>query len=217
MRRMFPLLIMLCLIVASPFALAQENRIEVNGQVGYTLSSGIDIDLEIDDISFNRVSPVSGFSYGAGLDIFLSEGFSLGFNWSQQDSKLRGGVRAGSDIDFTDMTVSNYHGIFTYNFGDEDSPIRPYLFGGLGATHYSPNDIDGSSVDSSTNFSTTWGGGVKFFPSEHFGFRGGLRWTPTYIGSTDAGYWCGFYGCWIVSEAHYSHQFEMSGGIIARF
>ena len=118
------------------------------------------------------------------------------------------------------MDINNFHGIFTYNFGDEDSDIRPYLFGGLGATHYDPGNIEGNSSKSSTRFSTTWGGGVKIFTSEHFGFRGGVRWTPTYITSTSSGIWCDpWYPwvCWHVSNDQFSHQFELGGGIIARF
>ena len=222
MKRMLPLLVGFCLILAISSAVAQENRFEVNGTVAYTASNGIDIspqDLE-DGRVVDRISPTSAFSFDIGLDVFLSENFSLGFNFGQQQGKLRGRVRNGADIDFTDMDVNNYHGIFTYNFGDEDSDIRPYIFGGLGATQYSPNDIDGVPVDSRTRFSTTWGGGAKFFVSDHFGFKGGVRWTPTYITSTPGGIWCSplwpWY-CWVLSDDKFSHQFELGGGVIARF
>ncbi len=201
--------------------MAQENRFEVNGTVAYSFSNGIDISpQDLDGNVIDRISPTSAFSFDVGLDFFLSENWALGFNWGQQRGKLRGRVRNDADIDFTDMNVNNYHGIFTYNFGEEDSGIRPYMFGGLGATQYSPGDIAGNSVSSRTRFSTTWGGGVKFFVSDHVGFKGGVRWTPTYITSTPGGMWCSPYWpwyCWVVSNDHFSHQFEMGGGIIARF
>ena len=218
MNRMLPLFIGLCLILASPVVLAQEKRFEVNGVVGYTLSSGVDVaDQEVDDVIYNRVSPKSGFSYDVGFDVFVSEGWSLGFNYGRQDSALRGRARTGPDRDFTDMAVNNYHGTFTYNFGDEDEPLRPYIFGGLGATQYSPSDIDGQSVSGRTKFSSTWGGGVKYFASDNFGFKGGVRWTPTYITTTPGGMWCSWYYCWHVGNDHFGHQFELSGGIVARF
>ncbi len=218
MHRVLPILIGLCLVLAAPFALAQDNRVEVYGMVGYTLSSGIDVqDQEVNDVIYNRISPKSGLAYDVGADFFLSEGFSLGFNWSRQDSKLRGRAVSAPDTDFTDMNVDNYHGIFTYTFGDEDLELRPYIFGGLGATHYAPGDIDGSPSNSRTKFSTTWGGGVKIYPTEHFGFKGGVRWTPTYITTTPGGTWCNPWYCWYVGNDHFSHQFEFSGGVLARF
>jgi hypothetical protein len=105
---------------------------------------------------------------------------------------------------------------------DEDDMVRPTVFLGLGATQYSPSDIDGRSVSSTTKFAFSLGGGVKIFPSEHIGFRFTGRWTPTYINTTDGGYWCGWYypwgyTCWNVGNANYSHAFEMAAGLVARF
>jgi len=221
MHRKLLLLIGLCLVLSSPFALAQDKKFEINGILGYTFSSGINVNpVQLGDITIDRISPKSGFSYGVGFDYFLGENFSLGFNWGQERSKLRGRARGLEGIDFTDMNVNNYHGLFTYNWGEEDDALRPYFFGGLGATHYSPSEINGSAVDGSTKFSTTWGGGVKYFTSDHIGFKGGMRWTPTYITTTPGGTWCSPYwpwNCWIVGNAHFSHQFEMAGGIVVRF
>lgn len=221
MKRILLLLIGFCLVLALPAAMAQEKRFEINGVVGYALSSGVDVNpQDYEGKTVDRLSPKSGFAFDLGLDVFVSEGWSLGFNYGRQESKLRGRVQGGSDIDFTDMAVNNYHGTFTYNFGDEDSSVRPYIFGGLGATNYSPSSIEGNSIESRTRFSTTWGGGVKLFASEHFGFKGGVRWTPTYIKTTPGGTWCSPWWpwhCWIVGNDHFSHQFEFSGGVVARF
>jgi len=218
---MLPIFVGLCLIMASSAVFAQEKGIELNGVVGYSFSNGIDVSpQDVDGQVVDRISPTSAFSFDVGMDVFLTEGWALGFNFGQQQSKFRGRVRTGSDIDFTDMNINNYHGLFTYNFGDEDSEVRPYIFGGLGATQYSPSDINGTQINSRTRFSTTWGGGVKFFPSDHFGFKGGVRWTPTYITTTPGGTWCSPYwpwNCWIVGNDHFSHQFQFSGGIVARF
>jgi hypothetical protein len=103
--------------------------------------------------------------------------------------------------------------------------LRPYFFGGLGATHYSggklllPYQTNYTSVDSETQFSTTWGAGVKFFPAKRIGFKFDMKWTPTYIKSDPAGVWCGgyYWGCWVVGESDYSNQFKMAGGGIFRF
>ena len=218
MRKMLPLSIGFCLLIVSPFTLAQEKRFEVSGIVGYSFSSGVDVTpQDVDGTVYDRISPKSGLSYDVGADFFITEGFSLGFNWGRQESYLRGRAQSAPDMDFTSMNVDNYHGIFTYNFGDEDSSMRPYIMGGLGATRFSPGSIDGNSVSSRTRFSSTLGGGIKLFPSEHFGFKGGVRWTPTYIGTSPGGTWCNIYYCWYVGNDHYSHQFEMNAGVVARF
>ena len=88
----------------------------------------------------------------------MSEQAQGGFLFGQQFSTLELKTRLGTQHDAADMKVNNYHGISTYNFGYSDSQLRPFIFGGLGATNYSPSDADGFPVESNTRFSTTWGG-----------------------------------------------------------
>jgi hypothetical protein len=213
----------LTLTFAMGLALAQDEfKIEVTPYFGYTFSEGVNITPQ--DIgngeSVDRLSPTSALSYGFSLDWLATESFALGFNFSQQNSSLEGRVQPSGKREFTDMKVRNYHGIFTYNWGYEDSVLRPFFFGGLGATQYSPSPISGNSVDSSTRFSTTWGGGVKYFFSDNIGVRGTGRWTPTYIKSDPGGVWCSPWwpwNCWVLANPNYSNQFEMSAGVTVRF
>jgi opacity protein-like surface antigen len=221
MFRRLLLVIGLCFIIGSASAVAQDNKFEVNGTVGFTLSEGVDVNHpEGDELGIKRLSPKSAFSFSLGADYLLSENFAIGFNYGQEQSTLRADLESLQGLDITDMNVHNYHGIFTYNFGSEDDAMRPFIFGGLGATQYSPDAIDSYNVSGSTRFSTTWGGGVKFFTSDHLGFKAGVRWTPTYINSEASGLWCSPYwpwSCWVATKANYSHQFEINGGIVARF
>ena len=205
-------------------ALAQgysdEKKIEITPFLGYTLSGGVEVNSTDvgNGVIVNRIGPKSGFNYGFGFDFLASEHLGLGFQFAEQRSKLES--KGSEKIEWTDMKVRNYHGILTYNMGDEDEAMRPFLFGGLGATQYSPSPIQENPVDSSTRFSTTWGGGVKVFPSENVGLRLSGRWTPTYIRSTEGGVWCSPWwpwSCWVLANPHYSHQFEMSAGVVLRF
>ena len=77
--------------------------------------------------------------------------------------------------------------------------------------------MNGVSIDWETNFSSTWGGGVKGYPSPGFGISVMARFTPTYIKSDPAGIWCGFYGCYVLEVTQYANQFEISGGLSLRF
>jgi opacity protein-like surface antigen len=149
-----------------------------------------------------------------------STSVEVGFLFDEQSTRLEAG--GTTTLDIADLKVHTYHGYLAYNFGDEDATARPYILGGLGATQYGAisasvggvqRDIGGSS-----KFSTTWGLGVKAFPNPKFGIRPEGRWTPTCIKSDSAGWWCNpCWGCYVVSNAQYSNQFELSGGVTLRF
>jgi hypothetical protein len=206
-------------VAAGTAAFAQDKRVEINPFFGYTFSDGIQVEPFIFlGNAYDSVNAKSGMAFGFQAGVFVSENMEVGFEWARQDSKFE--VQNGRSEEITDMNVDNYHAIFTYNWGDEDAMARPFLFGGLGATTFSPSDIQGLTVDSETRFSSTWGGGVKVFPGPSVGFTAMARWTPNYIKSDPAGVWCSpywFYGCYVVGDPDYANQFEMSGGVIFRF
>jgi hypothetical protein len=199
-----------------------DYKVELSGIFGYTFSNGVNVnpvDIGAGQI-VDKITPRSGASWGAGFDFLLSENLSAGFNWSQQKSELEGSIQSGGKESFTSLYVHNFHGIFTYTFGEEDSGFRPFIFGGLGATHYRPGSIQGNPSDTSTRFSTTWGFGGKAFISDHLGFKIVGRWTPTYINSEASGIWCNPWWpsqCWVLGNPQYSHQFELAAGVIIRF
>ena len=59
---------------------------------------------------------------------------------------------------------------------------------------------------------------MKFYLAPAVGLKLTARWTPTYIKSSASGYWCDpFYGCWVLGDPDYSHQFDISGGVTIRF
>jgi hypothetical protein len=71
-----------------------------------------------------------------------------------------------------------------------------------------------------TRFSTTGGGGLKFFVVEHLGFKGRVRWTPTNIPANPTGMWCSAYWpqpCRIMGISEFSHQIEIDVGVLVRF
>jgi opacity protein-like surface antigen len=174
---------------AASTATAQEQRSEVTGFVGYTASEGVKTDPGslIGEV-VDEVNPTSGLSYGFSYGFFVTEQAEVGFQWGQQASTLE--IVGSSTRELADLTVNNYHGIFTYNLGDSRDMVRPFIFGGLGATNYSTDDIMGVSVESQTKFSSTWGGGVKVFPNPAVGLTLAARWTPTYIKSDAGGVYC---------------------------
>jgi len=207
----------------NPLALAQDYKMEFSAFFGYTLSEGIEFGP--DNISggllIEKITPTSAPGWGFQADLLAGEMNAFGFQFSEQWSKMELTGAAGEKVEITDMSVRNYHGMFTFNLGAPNASARPFFFIGLGMTQYSPENIQGNSVDSKSKFSTTGGGGVKLFPTEHLGIRLSARWTPTYIRSDPSGFFCSTFWiggvCWVIEEPNYSHQFEFTGGLIFRF
>lgn len=215
--------VIVAVLVAAMFAVpAWAQRLEIQANGGYTLSEGVPVNADtVLGNLIDEVSPKSAGSWGLSVAGYVNEQFQLGFLFGQQFSTLElKAIQPIGKVDATDMTVNNYHGVFIYNFGFGDSMLRPFFLGGLGATHYSPDDIMGNAVESSTKFSTTWGGGLKLYATDNVGFNFTARWTPTYINSDPGGLWCSPYWpfqCWVLSDANYSNQFDLSGGVNIRF
>ena len=210
------------MVFGAAAASAQDFKFEFTPYVGYTASEGFKVQgVEVESGKIvDKINPKSSASWGLNFDYLVGEHFSIGFLWNQQFSELTGNVQGGGTYTATKMKVHNYHGVFTYNFGEEDSTIRPFILGGLGATHYSPGEVNGSKLNTLTKFSTTWGGGVKFFAGPHVGLKLMARGTPTYIKSDPAGVWCSPWwpwSCWVVGSPDYSNQGEFSAGVTFRF
>ena len=209
--------------VAAATASAQGARVEISGTAGWTLSDGVggETAVTVPGVGvFDSIGPKDAFSWGARLGFNVTPNVEVGFLFNQQSTKYE--VGGTSTFDLGDVSVYNYHGYFAYNFGDEDASVRPYILGGLGATQYGKVSVTAAGttrdLGGETQFSTTWGAGVKLFPGKSFGIRLEGRWTPTYIKSDSEGWWCDpYWGCYVVADAQYSNQFELSGGITLRF
>jgi len=202
-------------------------RVEIAFETGYTASEGIATSSArvIGGQVYNDLDVKSGGNFGFTAGVFLTENAEVEFLWNRQFSQFDASNPAPSVL-LADVNVDNFHGNFVYNWFASDAKIRPFLFGGLGATHYSPGDpvalpkvTSQSSIDSATKFSWTWGGGVKVYPAQHVGLRLSARWTPTYIKSDSAGLWCDpFYPtCWVLADPDYSNQFAINGGVTFKF
>ena len=203
-------------------ATINAQHVEVGVAGGYTLAEGISVDQrEILGLFYDKAEVNSGGSLNISGGAFVTPNVLLEFMYGRHSSKLtaEGGV---NKTDVSDLDVDTYHGNVVYHWGASDAKVRPFFFGGLGATHYNFGDIHlpGAtlSVEDDTQFSTTWGGGVKVYMSPNVGVKFTARWTPTYIKSDTAGYWCDpFFGCWVVPDPDYSNQFELSGGVTFKF
>lgn len=217
------LFICISLLFISAGAWADDPRAEVSFLVGYTFSDGVSGDQvhALNGNIYDRIDTKDSFSWGFQGEVFISPNAEVGFRYNRQQSKLQAGGTATTEIG--DIHVDDYHGIFSYNFGDPEAVTRPFFMGGIGATHFGGltfTAFDGSSrsISGETKFSGLIGGGIKLYPAPNFGVRLQMTWVPTYIKSDSAGWWCDpYWGCYAVGNAQYSNQIEMAGGVSLRF
>jgi opacity protein-like surface antigen len=214
----------LLVLAVTSAAWAQTPKVEFTGLVGWTLSDGVSGDpyKAGNGKTYDRVDPDDSMNFGFSLGFFLSPSAEVGFLWRRQATALTlSGINSVDKL--ADINIDGYHGYGAYYFGDPEGKVRPYIMGGLGMTHYggiSFTKASGQTADVSGNsqFSTTWGAGVKVNASPNVGLKLGMQWTPTYIKSDAEGWWCDpWFGCYVVGSAQYSNQIEFTGGIAFRF
>ena len=166
---------------------------------------------------FRRIEVENSMNYGLSAGYLVGEHYGVEFQWNHSKADtFAQPAGGGSDIKVFALNQDQYMGNFLFHFTDREAKLRPFAFFGLGASHLSP---DRSGVDSTTRFAFSLGGGAKYNISKHFALRGQAKWSPTYITTTDGGYWCDPFwgGCWVVGNDHYLHEFDITGGITFRF
>jgi len=219
MKRIMTMAVLATFVSAPVFA----QRAEVSGLFGWTLSDGVTSDgvLAPDGNIYDAVDVKDSFSWGFDIGVNATDNIQVGFLFGQQLSTL--GLEGTATREVGDLTINTYHPYVAFNAGAPDARVRPYLLVGFGATNYGSVDFtraDGTaaSTGSETQFSTTWGVGVKVYGSSNVGFRAGLQWTPTYIKTDSEGWWCDpYWGCYVVGDAQYANQFQFNGGVTIRF
>jgi hypothetical protein len=211
------------LVMVSAVSAMAQSRAQVTVFGGYTFSDGVTGDpvKALDGKTYDTVDVKNGANWGVAFGVFATQNIEVGFLFSQQFSKLD--IAGATTRELGDLTINTYHPYVAFNLGDGEAKVRPYFLVGLGATNYGSVDYTAAngqpgSTSSKTQFSTTWGAGVKLYPAPKLGLHVGIQWTPTYIKSDAAGWWCDpYWGCYVVSNSQYSNQFQFNGGVTFRF
>ena len=185
------------LLLASP-ALAQ---VSVTAFGGYAVSEGID------GTSGQRARVKSGVAFGAAADYDLEASRQLQLFYGQQNTTLDPG---GSVARF-DFDVRYLHLGGTYFF-DGSIGRGPYVVGGLGATHFSPN-LNG--LRSETKASLNVGFGYLWLMTSNFGVRAEARAFVTLLNDS-GGLFCSG-GCTVFLSGDSFVQGQAMLGLTARF
>jgi opacity protein-like surface antigen len=186
---------------------------EISGQIGGQVNGGLDMSTAF----FHRLEVKNGLSFGATVGYLLGEHSGVEFLWNRNRADAVGEIRgAGESPKLFTLTTNQYMANFLFHLTDKEHHFRPFVMAGLGGTNLSP---DHSHIDGITRFAFLLGAGAKFYMTKHFGLRGQLKWSPTYVTTTGGGVWCDpiWGGCWNVGNSHYLHEFDASGGLTVRF
>ena len=176
---------------------------EASGILGYTPSVGLDRRApELTELDIR-----GGFTWGLQVGHLFTPRWGAELLWMEQGSALRLGTDAGAADLFT-MTIRQLQGNVLYHFGNRDTKLQPFVFGGMGATDFSADDLE-----SETKFSFGLGGGVKYFPWNAIGARASIRYTPTLLNDDDAADFCDPFGFCQGSL----QQIEFTVGAVVRF
>ena len=223
-RRSLSLPLVAVALVGVSTAAAQERRLEVGGNVGWTWSDSVRATniLGTSGRLAPGIGPEDAVSYNLFASYFINENVQLGFQIGRQESELQ--VTTRPPIDLGSMGVENYHAVSTTLLGDDELQWRPYFLFGVGVTRYSRVNFTGldgvpRALPGKTRFSPTLGTGLKFYlPSHKYGLNVGLRWTPTFIKSGSEGFWCDpYWGCFTKDDSQFAHQVELAAGVQLRF
>jgi hypothetical protein len=219
----------LLLVAAAAPAQAEDRRTEASLHLGYTGSSGIDSDEVAPSgqaATFVEVRPKSGFTWGVDAGYFVTDKIQVAALVTSQKSELQYTVGTTFKQVGEGLDVQNFMGTVAYHTGDLDSLLRFYVLGGVGATRYGEVSFVGTSGQAAqtrgtSKFATTWGIGVKGYEHDRFGWKLGVRWTPTNLGETSDEWECAPFlpvTCTVTgTNTQYAHQYEIAAAFIVRF
>jgi len=198
--------------IAATVGMAWSQNFEVTPFIGGQVNGGLDLSTSV----VRRIEVQNGLNYGVSLGYLLGDLGAAELMWNHNKADTTAQFGGGSDRKVFGLNSNQYLGNFLLHFKDRQTRLRPFIFFGLGATNLSP---DRSGVDSITRFAWAVGAGAKYNFSKHLGTRIQAKWAPTYITTTDGGFWCDPFwgGCFAVGDNHYLNEFDITGGITFRF
>ena len=194
-------------------ASAVAQNFEITGQVGGQINGGFNLSTSL----FHRIEVANALNYGITAGYLLGEHSGIEFQWNKMGADTRAQpIGGGPSVKVFSLGQNQYMANFLFHFTDREAATRPFAFFGLGASSLDP---DRSGVQGTTRFAFSVGAGIKHNLSKHLGLRGQVKYSPTYLTTTNGGYWCDPFwgGCWVVGNNHYLHEFDITGGMTVRF
>ena len=207
----------LLVVVLSPALRAQQQqyverplRFDFTPFIGYRSSMTFPIEPQVSGTN-PRIILDQSPSYGASFGVRLQDDGLVEIRWARQDSHVHS-QDVSPSIPRQHMVLDQFHADFSREYiVDGWRPwVRPFVLLSVGATHVS------NSADSDfTRFSFGIGGGLRFYPSRHIGFKIQGEWLPLVV-DPQVSFVCGG-GCIVHLGSTLASQGEVFVGPILRF
>jgi hypothetical protein len=206
----------LLLVACSPAVSAQQQpeqrplRFDFTPFFGYRTSMSFSIEPHVSGMNPRVVLDASP-SFGGSFGVRLQEDGLIEVRWARQDSYFHS-EDVSPALPRQRVILDQYHGDFSREFIlDEWRPwARPFVLLSVGATRISNR----TNVDF-TRFSFGIGGGIRFYPSQHIGFKIQAEWLPVLV-DPQVALICGA-GCTVHVGSTAGFQGEVLVGPVLRF
>lgn len=170
------------------------------------------IDVSAPDVNYLKID--SSFNWGFNAGVAILPNLFGEFMWNRQTTTLAAHHVSSNNT----MTLTNnahldlYHVSLLYEFWSH-SPIRPFVVGGIGVTHFDSFGI----LDFSNRFSYNVGGGVKYMLAPQVALRAEMRYSPSRTTSSSTTFCDPSFGCFTTPVTNHAQQGQANVGVEFRF
>jgi hypothetical protein len=210
--------IVLFLSLTTALSVRAQQRYEITPFVGYESSASYPVSVFSSGgggtIPISRLRVDNSLAFGTMIDVEFTENSQFDFMWNRNNTSYDAyNILTNSYFKAYNSDIDQFQFGTLYMFRNSAVKLRPYVVGGLGFTH----DSNSNSTPNRTEFSWSIGGGVKYYAARHIGFRGDIRYLPTYGSSSNATYCDPFFGCYNTRVSNYLNRVNIVGGIVFKF
>lgn len=192
-------------------SIAQSQKFELSAAVGGQLNGGLDLSTA----SLHHIDVKNGLIRGLAFSYEPRARAAVEFMWTYSNPDTVTQAIGGSSTKIFVLDENRYFGNLLFHVARPEKPLRPFFLGGVGVTDLAPAR---SGVKAATRLAFAVGGGLKYNFSRWFGLRLQVKWSPTYLSTTN-GYWCDpiWGGCWTVGQNHYLNELDGTAALTFRF
>jgi hypothetical protein len=197
-----------------------QGRFEVTPFVGYETSTSYPVSPFSSAAQVDRFRINDALAFGTFLDYNVSENFQAEFMWNRNNTSYSArDTLTNTYFKAFNSDVDQFQFGGLYMFRNSDHRLRPYFAASVGFTHDDNSNLAGvvGASSSRTEFSYSIGGGVKYYITRHVGFRGDIRYLPTYGSSSYNQYCDPFFGCYTAKSPNFLNRGSFTGGVIIHF
>jgi len=197
-----------------------QGRFEVTPFVGYETSASYPVSPFSSAAEVDRFRINDALAFGTFLDYNISENFQAEFMWNRNNTSYSArDTLTNTYFKAFNSDVDQFQFGGLYMFRNSDHRLRPYVAASVGFTHDDNSNLAGvvGASSSRTEFSYSLGGGVKYYVTRHLGFRGDIRYLPTYGSSSYNSYCDPFFGCYTAKSPNFLNRGSFTGGVIIHF